>query len=120
MMKTAYEGFDFNVIVPGVVALVLMMFLLGVTGFMDWLRDKTILYVIWFFFSAPIARILIDRKVNAESLAVVGVGVAVLLPYCIFVGASLREVLQSLLEVIVILSLLFTFFTVLKKKLISG
>ena len=105
-------------LIPGFVAILLYMFILSPTVFFSWFNKKIILYLIFFFLTVPIAKMLIAWKFEKNQLIPMVLGVVFLIPVSIYMHLTFIDIFRSVLEVVIIISLLITAFGGLKNKII--
>jgi asparagine N-glycosylation enzyme membrane subunit Stt3 len=103
---------------PGAIAIALLFFLMHPSGFIDWFFNKAVLYVILFFFYKPVAKIIIERKLDPGDKKLVVIGLMLFIPYVLLMGLTLWEIGITLLQLIVILSFFWAVLGFVKEKIV--
>jgi len=104
--------------IPGAIAIAILFFLMHPSVFIDWFFNKAILYVILFFFYKPVAKIIIERKLNPGDKKLVVIGLILFIPYVLLMGMTIHEIGITLLQLIVILSFFWAVLGFVKEKII--
>jgi hypothetical protein len=102
---------------PGVIAMVFLFIIMLPPAFFDWLFNKAVLYVIFFFFYKTIAKAIIEREWTPGNTKILLIGLATFIPYVFLTEMTLSEIAIVLLQVIVIISLFWTTLGFIKEKL---
>lgn len=105
--------------IPGLAALVVLIFLLGVNPFFAWFTDRFIMYVILFFFFRPVATLLINGGADKADIIILLIGVALFIPYAILTNITVMEMITRLLEIMAIISFFFIVLDTAKQRLQS-
>lgn len=103
-------------LVPGMIALFVLLFLMGPGSFYSWMIDKIILYLILSFFFKIIANIIINRRLDGSEVRPLIFGIALFIPYVFLTSLTFLEILINLFQIIAIIS----FFWIIMKKLKSA
>ena len=101
---------------PGLCAIILLMIIQKPEIFFQWMQDKTIIYTISMFFYVPIAKILINERYDRGYTAPIILGIAMLIPYALLVNLTLEEVVITLLQTIVVISIYSTIFHLIEEE----
>jgi len=101
---------------PGVMAIFILMIVQKPDTFFQWMQEKTILYTIFMFFYVPVAKILIRGKYDKSYTAPLILGIAFLIPYSIIMNLTLYEVVVTLLQTVVTISVYSTIFNMIEEK----
>lgn len=102
-------------LLPGVIALFILLFLTGPDHFFEWVTNKIIFYLILFFFFKTIASIAMHGFDKKEFIPLV-LGIILLIPYAYFTQLSIMGIIIMSVEVITIVSFFWVIFSSLKEK----
>ncbi|RLG44468.1 MAG: hypothetical protein DRN78_00055 [Thermoproteota archaeon] len=103
-----------DTLLPGAVACLLLMLILKPETFFEWFKEKTIVYTIFTFFYVPIAKTLVTKKYSKTYTAPILLGIIFLIPYAIIMNLSLNEVIITLLQTVVAISVFSTIFNLIE------
>lgn len=108
-----------EILAPGIISLVILLFLMGPGSFYSWMIDKIILYLILFFFFKIIANAIIHRRLESSEIKPLLLGLALFIPYIFLTNLTPLEIIISLFQIIAIISF---FWVIMKslKSMISG
>lgn len=107
-------------LVPGVIALFVLLFLTGPEYFFTWVIDKITFYLILFFFFKVIASVVIHGKFERKEIIPLSLGIVLLIPYSFLTKLSFMDVIIMTFEVIIIVSFFWPIFSSLKEKVSGG
>jgi len=101
---------------PGLCAMLILMIIQKPEAFFQWMQDKTIVYTISMFFYVPLAKMLIRGKYDRGYTAPILLGIAMLIPYSIIMHLTLEEVVITLLQTVVVISIYSTIFHLIEEE----
>jgi len=101
---------------PGLCAMLILMIIQKPEVFFQWMQDKTIVYTISMFFYVPLAKMLIRGKYDRSYTAPILLGIIMLIPYSIMMHLTLEEVVITLLQTVVVISIYSTIFHLIEEE----
>jgi len=103
-----------DTLLPGLIACLLFILVPKPETFIEWFKEKTMVYTIFTFFYVPIAKILVTKKYSKAYTAPILLGIIFLIPYAIIMNLSLNEVIITLLQTVVAISVFSTIFNLIE------
>lgn len=99
-----------NKILPGLVALLILLILSGPDLFYPWLIETLVVYTAWFFLLSIIIQTIINRKYDRRSTPTLIIGALALIITFIAFGNTPYDVVIDLLQATAIWSVVYTSF----------
>lgn len=99
-----------NKILPGLVALLILLFLWGPREFFPWLYEILIVYLAWFFLLRVIVKSIINQKYDPSYTPTLIIGVLALVASAVIFGDTPYDIMIKLLRATVIWSAIYTSF----------
>jgi len=106
-----------DTLTPGIIACLILMIIMKPDAFLEWFKDKTMVYTIAMFFYVPIAKIIIYKKYSKNYTAPIFLGILFLIPYAIIMKLTPEDVIITLLQTIVAISVFSTLFHLIEEEI---
>lgn len=99
-----------NKILPGLIALIILLLIWGPNEFFPWLSEILIVYLAWFFLLRVIVKTIISQKYDPSFTPTLIIGVLALVASAVIFGDTPYDIMIKLLRATVIWSAIYTSF----------
>lgn len=99
-----------NKLLPGVIALLILLILWGPEKFLPWIYETFIIYLAWFFLLRVIVKTIINQRYDPSYTPTLIIGVLAIFLNIIILGDTLFDIVIKLLRATVIWSMIYTSF----------
>ena len=117
MVLSKFQNEDISyTILLGALALIALMFIMGMDGFIDFLFARLTWYLMFFLFLYPSVRMVINRRFQHEYVVPFTIGLVATAIYAIMSNMTPKDIVSLFLQAMVIVSIFSMFFTGFKEK----
>jgi len=116
LSKSQNEDISYTLLL-GSLALVALMIIMGMDGFIDFLFARMTWYFMFFLFLYPSVRMVITRRFQHEYIIPFAIGLITTTIYAISSSMTPKDIVVLFLQAMVIVSIFSMFFTGFKEKI---